>query len=59
MKQKSCRDCDKWEVCKFKPVPYMGTSSGGIGFTISYRDFASKLFELYGEYCIHYKEDQK
>jgi len=29
----------------------MGTSSGGIKFNCSYKDFSKKLFDLYGDNC--------
>jgi len=57
MKEDSCKNCNHWEICKFKPVPYMGPSSGGIKLYIDYHKFANKLYSLYGKYCFHYEGD--
>jgi len=53
--EKSCDNCDHGRVCKFKPSLYMGTSSDGIKFHISYKHFAEKIYGLYGQYCVDYQ----
>ena len=53
--EKSCNNCDHFRVCKFKPCPFMGTSSDGIMFIISYEHFAKKLYQLYGQFCDSYR----
>ena len=53
---KSCSDCAKHYVCKFKPDPYMGSSSGGIMFNVSYEAFRIMLLGLYGQNCKFYEE---
>jgi len=53
---KSCLNCDKHLVCRFKPDPYMGSHSDGPKYTISYKKFANKLFNLTGKYCEYYFE---
>jgi hypothetical protein len=51
----SCKNCKKYEVCGFKPDPYMGTCSTGPRYHISHKDFAEKLFLLYGKHCVWYE----
>jgi hypothetical protein len=41
-------------MCKFRPDPYTGSSSGGIMFHVSYGAFAVMLLKLYGENCKFY-----
>jgi len=53
--EKGCNNCIHNYVCQFKPQPYMGTHSGGIKFTISYKAFAYQLYQLYGRNCSNYK----
>lgn len=45
----SCKDCEKQIVCKFKPIPYEGID-------IPLKEFANKLYRLYGTFCIHYRK---
>jgi len=56
--ERTCKDCSKFEVCKFKPMPYeepCTSTADIILLSISYQSFSEKLFALYGTYCRHYK----
>ena len=46
---KSCANCNKEEVCKFKP-----DAPCSIRLIIFPIDFRSMLFELYGSHCMKY-----
>jgi len=59
METKSCQNCGKREVCEFKPRASLVFRPRGLPFSMPCPDFVDKLFELYGKYCIHYKEDQE
>ena len=56
--EKSCENCSKSYVCKFKPErhtdPSTSTSSTLLFKNIGAADFNRKLYRLYAKYCLSY-----
>ena len=50
----SCNTCSHSEVCKFKPDPYMGSSSGGFKPICGYEEYRKLRWELKAENCSEY-----
>ena len=50
--KKSCfSTCLHFDVCKFKPDPYMGSSSGGFVPSCGYEKYRDDLNEFQAERC--------